>query len=88
MRATAKELEAKGVRVVEDCSGCYGELIAAKIAIKLTALLYVAYLLRSASRAFDAFRPFQAFQVISAFSLIALVLLKEIDQISIHGALP
>jgi len=75
------------MRVMENRSRRDRELITASITIKLAALLYAAYLVRTATRAFNAIRPFEGFQTILAFFLIS-ILLNKAYQINVHGAPP
>ena len=74
--------------IVEDRASRYGELVAASIAIKLAALLYAAYLLRSAPRAFYSSHPFKGFKILTAFVVVAAVFLDEVYQINVHRNLP
>jgi hypothetical protein len=73
------------MRVVEDRSGCYRELIPTDITVVIVSILYGAGSFgRSATRTFLSFRPSVTLKISPAFVLITLVFFYQINQINIH----
>jgi hypothetical protein len=72
--------------IMEDRPGRDGELIPALIAVVLIAGLYMGYLIRSTTRAFNTVRPSKGCKVLAA-SLFVAIIFNEIDQICFHRSL-
>jgi hypothetical protein len=69
-----KPLPQGKVGIVEDCSSCYAELVAAMVAIKLVALYDLRNLVGRATRAHNGIRPAQRLKVLAALVLAAKLL--------------